>query len=170
MQIVRHFGVEPYSPPRILTERHSIRPRGIRQATRLILPAGAAENERPASHRYRQRRAVGHGGAAGVHRTIEGGTLVAARRTGEPKLTIGDRLLTALMGFLVAFLTMCLVWLLTLQFWFVATDRPLPFHWTWIVALVAAVAGFLIGPERMMNGFRILWAAIGAILNRPNRD
>jgi sugar phosphate permease len=88
---------------------------------------------------------------------------MAARRKGKPKLTIGDRLITAFMGFVVVFLTTCLVWLLTLRIWFVATDTPPPFHWTWIAGLVAAAGGFLFGPERMLDGIGAIWRAIGDV-------
>ena len=100
---------------------------------------------------------------AGVRNLIEGGRLLSARRTRKPKLTIGDRLITALMGFIVAFLTMCLLWLLILRIWFAAADTPPPFHWTWIAGLVAAAGGFLFGPERMLDGIGAVWRAIGAI-------
>jgi hypothetical protein len=93
---------------------------------------------------------------------------LTARRTREPKLTIGDRLLTALVGFVLVFLTMCVVWLLMLRIWFAATDTPLPFHWTWTVGLVAAVVGFMVGPEPMMDGIGAVWSAIAAVF-RPHR-
>ena len=100
------------------------------------------------------RKATGLSGPAGVRHLIEGGRLLSARRTRKPKLTIGDRLITALMGFIVAFLTMCLLWLLILRVWFVAADTPPPFHWTWMVGLGTGAAGFLIGPERMLGRHR----------------
>lgn len=88
---------------------------------------------------------------------------MSARRKRKPKLTIGDRLITALMGFIVTFLTMCVVWLVILRFWFVAANSPPPFHWTWIVGLVTAGAGFVTGPEPMLRGIGAVWGTIGAI-------
>ena len=73
---------------------------------------------------------------------------MAGRKRSEATLSIGDRLLTAFLGFVVVFLMMCLVWLLTVRIWFAAMDTPLAFHWTWIVGLVFGAAGFVIGPER----------------------
>jgi hypothetical protein len=123
----------------------------------------------PALHHHLVRPAVGHGGAAGVRRRFQGARLVTNRRMREPTLTVGDRLITALMGFVVAFLTMCVIWFLTLRIWFEATDNPPPFHWTWIVGLMAGAVGFVIGPERMMDGVGTVWRAIGALFFRPNR-
>ena len=88
---------------------------------------------------------------------------MSARRTRKPTLTIGDRLITALMGFVVAFLTTCVIWFLILRIWFVASDNPPPFHWTWIVGLLAGAAGFVVGPERMLDGIGGVWRAIGAV-------
>jgi hypothetical protein len=84
-------------------------------------------------------------------------------------MTIGDRLITAFMGSDVAFLTMCAIWFLVLRIWFAATDNPPPFHWTWIVGLMAGAAGFAVGPERMKDGVGVGWTAIGAVFFRPNR-
>jgi hypothetical protein len=123
----------------------------------------------PALHHHLVHPAVGHGGAADVRHRFQGASLVTSRRTGEPNLTIGDRLITALMGFVVAFLTMCVIWFLTLRIWFAATDDAPPFHWTWIVGLMAGAAGFAVGPERMMDGVGAVWRAIGAVFFRLNR-
>jgi hypothetical protein len=43
------------------------------------------------------------------------------------------------------------------------------FYWTWVAGGVTAVAGFLAGPERMMDGFGRVWVAIGWVLFRDNR-
>jgi hypothetical protein len=94
---------------------------------------------------------------------FDGGTIVATRRKGEPELTVGDRLVTALIGFVCAFLTMCLVWLIALRFSRGAMEPPLPFYWSWIVGLVAGASGFLMGPERMMDGFGKVWGVFGAV-------
>lgn len=88
---------------------------------------------------------------------------MGARSKGEPELTVGDRLVTAVMGFLGAFLTMGVVWLIALRYSQGAMEPPLPFYWSWIAGLVAGVAGFLVGPERMMDGFGRVWALFGAV-------
>jgi hypothetical protein len=95
---------------------------------------------------------------------------VPARRKGEPELTVGDRLFTAMLGFLFAFLTMCLAWLVALRYIDAGPEAPLPFYWTWIVGLLAGAAGFLAGPERMMDAFGGVWKVIGMILFRRARN
>ena len=94
---------------------------------------------------------------------------MANRPGGEPALTLGDRLITGMMGFLCAFLTMCLVWLVALRYIDAGPDAPLSFHWTWIVGLLAGAAGFAAGPERMMDIFGGVWKVIGGILFRSGR-
>lgn len=89
---------------------------------------------------------------------------MATRGRGEPEITIGDRLITALMGFLCAFATMCLVWFLALRFIHVGLEAPLPFYWTWIVGLLGGAAGLVAGPERTMDAFGAVWKAIGSML------
>ncbi|MHB1555940.1 MAG: hypothetical protein ACYC61_00535 [Isosphaeraceae bacterium] len=89
-----------------------------------------------------------------------------ARRKNEPELTVGDRLVTALMGFVGAFLTMCVVWLIAMRAMPHEKDPPIPFAATWIVGLVVGVVGFAAGPERMMDGFGAVWASIGRMFFR----
>lgn len=91
---------------------------------------------------------------------------MTTRRKDEPPPTVGDRLVTALMGFLAAFLTMSLVWLVALRSIDAGPDAPLSFHWTWIVGLLAGAAGFVAGPERMMDAFGMVWRVIGAVVFR----
>jgi H+/Cl- antiporter ClcA len=89
--------------------------------------------------------------------------IVATRRKGEPELTVGDRLVTALIGFVCAFLTMCLVWLIALRYSRGAMEPPLPFYWCGIVGFIAGTFGSLMGPERMMDGFGKVWGVFGAV-------
>ena len=96
----------------------------------------------------------------------EAQTIVATRRKGQPELTVGDRFITAMMGFLCAFLTMCLVWLVALRFIYAGPEAPLPFYWTWMVGLLAGAASFAAGPERTMDVFGKVWRVIGAIFFR----
>lgn len=54
--------------------------------------------------------------------------MVTPRRRNEPTLTVGDRLVTAMMGFVLAFLTMALVWLMALRFFGDGPEAPLLFR------------------------------------------
>ena len=94
---------------------------------------------------------------------------MASRRKRAPKLTIGDRLITAFVGFVLVFLTMCLVWLLVLRVWFAGTGSPLPFHWTWMVGLAAGLVGFMFGPDPLMDGIGGVWRALAAVFFHANR-
>lgn len=96
--------------------------------------------------------------------------MVTRRRRNEPALTVGDRLVTAMMGFLLAFLTMCLVWLVALRYFGNGPESPLSFHACWMVGLVAGAAGSIVGPERMMDAFGAVWRTIGGVLLGRNRD
>ena len=78
-------------------------------------------------------------------------------------LSLGDRLISALLGGLCGFATMLLIWLLVVHPGLDGEAQP-PFSWTWIGGAVAAAAGFVVGPERMMDGFGRVWGAIGAML------
>ena len=85
--------------------------------------------------------------------------------TARDKLTIGDRLITALMGGICGFATMLIVWFLVLNLGaHSGEDLSLPFHWVWTGTALAAVVGFLAGPERMMDGFQTAWRALGSIM------
>ncbi len=70
------------------------------------------------------------------------------------------------MGFVGAFLTMCVIWLVAMRAMPHEKDPPIPFLTTWIVGLVVGAVGFAVGPERMMDGFGATWAAIGRLFFR----
>jgi hypothetical protein len=81
------------------------------------------------------------------------------------ELTLGDRVISALLGGLCGFSTMLLIWFLVLNLGGRrGDDIALPFFWTWIAGGVAGAAGFLAGPERMMDGFGKVWRVIGWML------
>jgi hypothetical protein len=83
----------------------------------------------------------------------------------QPNLTLGDRLIAALLAGVFGFLTMSLIWFLVLNFGaHSGEDISLPFSWTWIVSGMAAVLGFAVGPERMVDGFSGVWHALGRLM------
>ncbi|WP_165227108.1 hypothetical protein [Aquisphaera insulae] len=84
-----------------------------------------------------------------------------------PNLTVGDRLISGLMGGILAFGTMLVIWFVVMYAGGRAgQDVTLPFYWVWGVALAAAFVGFVVGPERMMDGFENVWRLLG----RPYRN
>ena len=83
-------------------------------------------------------------------------------------LSLGDRLISALLGGFCGFATMLLIWLLVVHPGRDGQAQP-PFSWTWIAGAVAAAAGFLVGPERMMDGLGRVWGAIGGMLGDERR-
>jgi hypothetical protein len=78
-------------------------------------------------------------------------------------LSLGDRLISALLGGLCGFATMLLIWLLVVHPRQDGEAQP-PFSWTWIMGAFTAAAGFVVGPERMMDGLGRVWGAIGGPL------
>ena len=82
----------------------------------------------------------------------------------KPQYTAADRLISALMAGILGFATMLVIWLIVLYLGGQAgEDVEIPFFWNWIVAGIAGVTGFLVGPERMLDGFGVVWRVIGAI-------
>ncbi len=82
----------------------------------------------------------------------------------QPQLTPGDRLISALMAGILGFATMLLIWLVVLYLGgHAGEDVSLPFFWNRIVAGLAAGTGFIVGPERMLDGFGAVWRVIGAL-------
>ncbi len=82
----------------------------------------------------------------------------------KPQLTAADRLITALMAGILGFATMLVIWLIVLYLGGQdGEDLEIPFLWNWIVAGLAAVTGFVVGPERMLDGFGAVWRVIGAL-------
>ena len=77
------------------------------------------------------------------------------------KPSLGDRAISGLIGGILSFATMLLVWLTMLSLFPNREAGPLlPFIWTWIGGLAGASAGILIGPERLMDGFQSIWRLI----------
>jgi hypothetical protein len=88
----------------------------------------------------------------------------------SPEQTVGDRFISALMGGILAFGTMLVVWFVIMYLGGRAgQDVSFPFYWVWIVAGLAAVVGFAAGPERLMDGFASLWGGFGELLFWPWR-
>jgi hypothetical protein len=88
----------------------------------------------------------------------------------KPELTVGDRLVTGVFGGILGFLTMALIWLIVLYFGGRrGADVSLPFYWTWLVGGATAAVSFLLGPERMMDGFGSVWRFVGSIF-LPGRE
>jgi hypothetical protein len=93
-------------------------------------------------------------------------------RQGE-RLTLGDRLVTALLAGVLGFGSMLVVWFIVLYAGGRArNDVSLQFEWVWIVTGTLATLAFFAGPEHTMNGFEKLWALVGIILFRrtPHSD
>jgi hypothetical protein len=78
------------------------------------------------------------------------------------ELTWGDRAVTALMTGICGFATMLLIWFVVMsRGGRYGQDTSLPFSWNWVGAGVAAVIGFVIGPERAMDSFEWIWWIVG---------
>lgn len=94
---------------------------------------------------------------------IEGRPVTSRPVQEDEKLTLGDRLISALLCGLWGFATMVFVWVIAFDFVFVPMND---FVWTlctwttWIASGAAAALGLLLGPERMMDGFARVWSAI----------
>ena len=77
-------------------------------------------------------------------------------------LTLGDRLVTALLGGICAFVTMLVVWFVVIYVGGrTGNDVSLPFYWTWVVGLAVAGLAALAGPERTMDVFEKVWGFFG---------
>lgn len=81
------------------------------------------------------------------------------------KLTVGDRLVSALVGGACASATAALVWFLVLSAGGrTGHDVALPFWWAYAVAGGAAAAGFVLGPERLLDVLGRVWRLLGSVL------
>ncbi len=73
------------------------------------------------------------------------------RKDKKRPLSLGDRLITAALGFVIVLVIGSIVW------WFVALRlarrnyEPVPYWIVIIVAAVVGVIGFFVGPEKMMD-------------------
>ena len=84
-------------------------------------------------------------------------------RHNEP-LTLGDRLISALVGGLCGFATMLVIWFVVLYVGGrVGEDVTLPFVWVWAGSGVVAGVGILLGPERMLDTLGGVWAVLGRL-------
>ena len=78
--------------------------------------------------------------------------------------TVGDRLISALMGGFCGFGTALIIWLIVLYLGGRhGQDEPLAFEWTWMAGSLAAITGFFAGPERLMDVFERVWRTLGRI-------
>jgi hypothetical protein len=66
---------------------------------------------------------------------------------------------------------MVLIWFLVLNLGAHAgEDLFFPFSWTWIAGGLAAAVGFVVGPERMVDGFEGVWRALEKLMFWRIRD
>jgi hypothetical protein len=73
-------------------------------------------------------------------------------------------MISGLMGGILAFVTMLVVWFVVLYFGGrTKQDISLPFYVVWIVTGLAATVGFAVGPERLMDGFGGIWGGFGRV-------
>jgi hypothetical protein len=83
----------------------------------------------------------------------------------QPQLTASDRLISALMGGILGFGTMLVIWFIVMYVGGRAgRDVSFPFYWVWIAAGLVAAVGFLAGPEKLMDGIGGFWGAFGKLL------
>ena len=76
------------------------------------------------------------------------------QRKQKPNLSVGDRLVTGVLGILLGLITGSLIWVIASMRW-----RAAAFPY-WIVLAFAGVMGplgFIIGPQRMMDVFEKIW-------------
>lgn len=87
---------------------------------------------------------------------------MAPKRHAQPPLTLGDRVITALLGGICGFATTIVIWFVVM---YVGgrrgEDVSFPFYWTFIVGGVTASLAFVAGPERTMDAFEGIWGFIG---------
>ena len=89
----------------------------------------------------------------------------------QPKLTFGDRVVTALLAGIFGFGTMAVIWFLVLNLGaHSGEDLWFPFSWAWIAGGLTAAVGFVVGPERMVDGFEGTWRALGKLIFWRVRD
>jgi hypothetical protein len=82
----------------------------------------------------------------------------------KESLTFGDRLITALLGGICAFATMCLIWVVVMYLGGRrGADVSMPFYWVWIVTGIVSALAYVAGPEKTMDTFGRVWGWIGAV-------
>lgn len=81
------------------------------------------------------------------------------RRQTQPELSWGDRLICALFGGALGFITGAITYLIVLGFlWRPGAREHLSFYYVWIMAGIAAIFSAAAGPERMMDLFTEVWS------------
>jgi hypothetical protein len=89
----------------------------------------------------------------------------------QPRLTIGDRAVSALLAGIFGFGTMAVIWFLVLNLGaHTGVDLWFPFSWAWIAGGLTAALGFVVGPERMVDGFEGTWRALAKLCFRGVDD
>lgn len=102
----------------------------------------------------------------------EGRTMTSRPPAKDHKLTLGDRLISALLCGLCGFATMVFVWVIGFNSVFVPMNDlvwTLCIWTTWTAAGVAAALGFVLRPERVMDGFAKVWGVIDQWLRGEER-
>lgn len=96
---------------------------------------------------------------------------MGSKRSADPPLTFGDRLVTALLGGICGFATTIVIWFVVM---YVGgrhgSDVSFPFYWTLIAGGVVASIAFVAGPERTMDAFEKIWGIVGVVLFWRTRD
>jgi hypothetical protein len=113
-----------------------------------------------------------HGSYSSNSPAFEGRSMTSHRPPQGHKLTLGDRLIAALLCGLWAFATMVFIWVIAFNSIFVPINDVVWTLCTWTTCLasgVAAALGLLLRPERMMDGFAKVWATIDQWLRGEDR-
>jgi hypothetical protein len=116
-----------------------------------------------------------HGSYSSATLAFEGRTMTSRRPAQDHKPTLGDRLISALLCGLWGFATLVFVWVIAFNYVFVPIKGAADVVWTlctyttWTAGGVAAALGFILGPERVMDGFGKVWAAIDQWLRGEDR-
>jgi hypothetical protein len=115
------------------------------------------------------------GSSSSAFVAFEGRTMASQRPGQDHKLTLGDRLISALLCGLWGFATLVFVWVIAFNYVFVPMTGDADVVWTlctwttWTAGGVAAALGLLLGPERVMDGFGKVWGALDEWLRSEDR-
>ncbi len=117
-------------------------------------------------------RSSGYGSFSSNLLFREGRTMTSRPPPKHHKLSLGDRLISALVCGLWGFATMVFVWVIAFNFVFVPMNDAvwaLCIWTTWTAGGVAAALGLLLQPERVMDGFAKVWGVIDRWLRGVDR-